>query len=193
MTFTAVVTAHDHDVDGILDDLDNQSRRPDQVLLYHSGDVKHRGYRLFWDRSVNMLETERLCVETIKVDNKNDWGHLKRDMGAREAKCDYIGFFNADDRYDPMYIERMMAMAEINGSGLVYCYWHPMGACTPTLGSSTSGNFIVHRDVARDAGYWFSRRYEADGDFIEAAVAASHRADRPVGRVPEVLYWHNAR
>jgi len=190
MKFTAVVTAHDEDVANILDNLEQQTQRPDEVLLFWSGNSGHRGRPLFWDDQIGMIDTD-LALRAIKQPNKNDWGHDKRDRGLKLAQGDYIGFFNADDRYAENYIGTMMKAAERDRAGLVYCFWHPMGPCIAALGSSTSGNFIVHRDVAAEAGGWTSRRYEADGDFIEEAVRASQRLGKRVTQVPHTLYWHN--
>jgi hypothetical protein len=54
------------------------------------------------------------------------------------------------------------------------------------LGSSTSGNFIVRTKLAQLVG-WTGRRYEADGDFINAIADVTDR----IVKVNEVLYDHN--
>lgn len=191
MTFTAVVTAHNQNIDSILKELQEQTRRPDEVLVYWSGECMYEGHKMIWEDRADSFKGFYLRI--IKQPNQNDWGHEKRDLGLRAATGEFIGFFNADDSYSERYIEMMMKEAEVPSVGFVFCWWKPMGRCTPTYGSSTSGNFIVRQDIAREAGYWKDRHYEADGTFIEAVVKATKELDSRVIEVPEILYHHNAR
>lgn len=196
MKFTAVITAHDQEIQPIIKDLLNQTRRPDEVLVYWSGESTMSFKKLFWEREVvaaDPPDDKLLTIQLHSQPNLNDWGHNKRDTGLRAASGDFIGFFNADDHYPKTYIETMMREAEKPGTGFVYCWWHPMGRCTPALGSSTSGNFIVRQDLAKVAGYWKDRHYEADGTFIDAVVKAAEKRGSSVIEVPEILYYHNVR
>lgn len=123
------------------------------------------------------------------VENRNDWGHDKRSRGVVLAESDYLGFFNHDDEYELDYIEKMMRMAEAFGADAVYCGWtgvHGNPVPAFSLGSSTSGNFIVRTELAQEVGY-LARSYEADGHFINALA---NRADG-IGFVDEVLYHHH--
>ena len=190
MTFTAVVTAHDYPFSPIVSELEHmQDRPPDEIIVLFSGDCRPRPDVLVW-QFVDLVAKPAKWI--MAEDDKKDWGHDKRERGLLAAHGDYVGFFNADDKYHSQYIEKMMAAAEERDAGFVYCYWHPMGKCTPTLGSSTSGNFIVRRDVALEAGYT-DRQYEADGMFIDRCVAVCKKRELLVVEVPEVLYYHNGR
>jgi len=113
----------------------------------------------------------------------NDWGHEKRAEGLQMATQDYVGFFNDDDSYDLSYLEKMLSIPDADA---VFCSWNTIPDCTFNGASSTSGNFVVRRELAQRIGYT-SRRYEADGDFIEA-INASGAA---VFRINELLYRHN--
>src|SRR6185503_5215677 len=143
-TFTAIVTAHDQDIGPMILNLHSQTRKPDQIKGYWSGDSSYGQAKLFHDEESNMAD---LPFYASKQPNMNDWGHEKRDIGLRAASGDFVGFFNADDWYNEKYIEKMMKEAEDCETGLVYCWWRSkdqmFAPCQPILGSSTSGNFIV--------------------------------------------------
>lgn len=168
MRFTAVVTAHAN-YDGlqqVLRMLEEQSRPPNEVIVLYS-------------------DIPGLSLAYQERPNLNDWGHAKRAEGLELATGDWVGFFNDDDSYSPYYIEKMMEAAK-GDVDVVYCGWSGKPDCTFNLGSSTSGNFIVRTDFGRWVG-WNSRRYEADGDFIEECRAHDVR----IRRVDDVLYAHN--
>lgn len=180
-TFTAVVTAHDQDPTKIIGQLMYQTRKPDEILVFCS-DVD----------GVDVLAEDFKVVDFIEVPNMNDWGHAKRAQGVELASGDYLGFFSADDRYDAMYVESMMAVAEEHMADAVFCDWFskefgPMIPAAFKPGSSTSGNFIVRTAFAREKGYT-DRHYEADGAFISKLAE-----DGKVVRVGEVLYGHNVK
>ena len=177
-TFTAVATVHENN-DGwqyMLLNLEEQTRRPDELIVLYSGvDPIHIWGSMKFNRGLWSPQP-----------NKNDWGHDKRAKGLMRAKGDYVGFFNDDDSYDLRYIEKMMIAAEMSGADAVYCDWSGIPSCDFCLGSSTSGNYIVRTELGRQVGYT-DRHYEADGTFIDKIREA---ADRVV-KVPELLYWHN--
>lgn len=173
MTFTAIVTAHAQDPSRIMGNLLYQTRKPDEILVLGS-DVEG------WEK----LERDFPHARFVRCENRNDWGHDKRDRGIELAAGDYLGFFNADDRYDERYLEKLLAVAE--DADAVFCDWSGVADCSFGLCSSTSGNFIVRTAVARKAGYG-DRFYEADGTFINRVAALANR----VVKVPELLYFHN--
>ncbi len=180
-TFTAVVTAHADDPNPMISQLLSQTRRPDEILVYISDKPE--------DVDLALIE-DIPGVKVFVVPNRNDWGHEKRAMGLAAASSDYVGFFNADDEYVRIYIERMMEAAERGKLGVVYCEWvgrdRPYGLTKFRTHSSTAGNWIGRTALLRTAGYT-SRDYAADGVFIERV-----RSLRPtVGRINDILYQHN--
>lgn len=178
MTFTAVVTSHDNPegLAYILRNLEQQTRRPDEVLVYVSDTLGSNAFAFARRFGLNLLSFQP---------NRNDWGHEKRALGLERATGDYVGFFNDDDMYDLSYIAMMMAEAEA-GADAVYCDWSGISNCTFCLGSSTSGNYIVRTALAREVGYT-DRHYEADGTFIDRIRESGAR----IVKVPQLLYWHN--
>lgn len=102
------------------------------------------------------------------------------------ASQDYIGFFNDDDSYHRDYVKEMLDNSL--GMDAVYCGWNTYNRPSFSLGSSTSGNFIVNAVLAKEIGYpW--RSYDADGMFINAI---KQRTDK-IKFVDKVLYFHNIR
>lgn len=175
MTFTAVVTAHDHDPRKILGNLRYQTRKPDEVILLCSGDCG----------DMVRLREDFPEAQLVLTSDKQDWGHDKRALGLGMAEGEAVGFFNADDSYELTYVEKMMAEIEA-GADAVYCSWSGIPDCTFNCCSSTSGNFIVRTGLARAVGYT-QRDYCADGAFINAIRDnATH-----VARVDDLLYHHN--
>jgi cytidyltransferase-like protein len=153
-----------------------QTRPPDEIILVAT--ETPRGI-------LNDLASyETIRVETI--DEVGDWGHAKRAHGLELATGDWVGFFNDDDAYLDDYLERML-VAATGDVDVVYCEWNENPGCDFAIYQSTAGNFIVRRELAQKVG-WTERRYEADGDFIEALKAAG----ASVGKVDEILYHHNA-
>lgn len=136
------------------------------------------------DTDLDPLKKDFPDVLFCHQQNRNDWGHEKRAAGLDLAQGEWVGFFNDDDSYSPEYLSRMLDQTE--GADVVYCAWSTYPNCTFNYGSSTSGNFIVRSDFARGVG-WTSRRYEADGDFIESLNEAGAR----VKRIDDVIYKHN--
>jgi hypothetical protein len=118
--------------------------------------------------------------------NMGDWGHDKRAKGLELAVGSWVGFFNDDDSYERTYLEKMLAATD--GADAVYCNWNRGPKAEFKLGSSTSGNYIVRTEFARQVGYG-SRVYEADGLFINALMEAGAR----INKVEELLYFHNVQ
>ena len=150
-----------------------QSRKPDEIIVLAS------------DIDLEEIRKKHTGVTFYAEPNLNDWGHDKRAKGLDLATCDYIGWFNHDDSYDPHYIAEMMWLAEL-GSDVVYCGWNKNYKPFFTLGQSTSGNYIVKVEVARKAGYT-DRHYEADGTFINRLAALGGKIEF----LPKLLYFHN--
>jgi GT2 family glycosyltransferase len=177
MTFTAIVTSHANPsgLRTILGCLRYQTEPPDETIVLCSDTP-----------DVLRLREDFPEAQFLERPNLNDWGHAKRAEGLELAEGDWVGFFNDDDSYTPDYIEKMLARTV--DADVVYCGWNTHPGCTFNYGSSTSGNYIVRATLGRKVGYT-SRRYEADGDFIEALNTAGAR----VYRVGEVLYHHNAQ
>ena len=150
-----------------------QSRKPDEIIVLAS------------DIDLEEARKRYTGVTFYAEPNLNDWGHDKRAKGLDVATSDYAGWFNHDDSYDPHYIAEMMWQAEL-GHDVVYCGWS--GNATPqfSLGSSTSGNYIVKVSVGRQAKYT-DRHYEADGTFINRIADVT----KSIRFLPGTLYFHN--
>lgn len=177
MTFTAIVTAHDHDPRKILGNLRYQTRKPDEVILLYSGDCG----------DMVRLKEEFDLARLVRSPDRSDWGHHKRAIGLEMATGDATGFFNADDSYELTYVEKMMAAIEA-GADVAYCSWNTIPDCEYALCSSTSGNHIFRTTIGKRAGY-IDRSYVADGVFIERIKAVTSN----IVRVDELLYHHNVQ
>lgn len=177
MTFTAVVTSHgfERGLRHMLGNLMYQTRRPDETIVCHSGYAGNILYGMFKDFP--------WVARWIPRINHEDAGHDKRAYGLGIARSDFIGWFNDDDKYDRTYVEKMMVA--VADAPVAYCNWNKFENCDFRMGSSTSGNFIVSTDLARDVGYQH-RDYCADGHFIDAIAAKAG-----VVKVEELLYYHN--
>jgi hypothetical protein len=182
MTFTAIVTCH-RNLPGLRTMLGNliyQTRKPDEIRVYFSDVLPSEladaiedfaGHGIVW----------------LRCDDREDWGHEKRARGVAEATGDYLGFFNDDDSYSLDYVERLMSRAEL-GVDAVWCDWNEIPNCDWALCSSTSGNYVIRAELARQVGYQH-RAYEADGLFIEDLK----RAGAVAAKVPELPYFHNVQ
>jgi hypothetical protein len=177
VTFTAIVCSHDNDpgLRKLLGNLIYQTRKPDEILVFCSDPHD-------WEQLKEDFEAH--VDDWVRCENRRDWGHEKRSQGVELATSDYLGFFNDDDSYAETYVEKMLAAAE--GVEVAYCAWSSIPQCTFNFGSSTSGNFIVAREIAQQVGYQ-GRGYCADGEFIDALTAAGATAVK----VDEILYFHN--
>lgn len=176
-SLTAVIVTHANlsGLERMLRNLEAQTRRPDEVIVCYSG----------YPPNVR-FDFEEFITLAVERDDLQDWGHDKRAYGLELAACEYVGFFNDDDAYSERYIEEMLAAAQREEADAVYCSWNEQPGCDFAIYHSTAGNFICRSELGRAAGY-LERRYEADGDFIEAIKAAGAR----VTRVSELLYHHN--
>lgn len=153
-----------------------QTRPPDETIVLVSGVSVAQVLDLREDFS---------HASVLHRPNLNDWGHEKRAEGLARASKDWVGFFNDDDWYDDRYLEKMLGAAHPNTSA-VYCGWSMFNRPQFCLGSSTSGNYIVRRELGQRLGY-MSRSYEADGHFIDAI----RNSGAGTSFVDEVLYAHN--
>lgn len=176
-SFTAVVTSHANErgLRHMLGILRYQTRPPDETLAFCSDTV-----------GLARLREDFPEAEFLERPNRDDWGHEKRAEGIERAACRWVGFFNDDDSYTRGYLERMLNAADIGNVGAVWCDWPGHEGCPFALNHSTSGNFIVRTDVAREAGYT-DRVYHADGLFIDRVAAITSTL-----KVRECLYRHNA-
>lgn len=167
----------------MLGNLMYQTQKPDQVAVLVSGT----------ETAVLADLREDFPGTTFHVrEDLDDWGHQKRAEGIEIATGDYMGFFNDDDSYMMHYIKKMMD--RVDGYDVAYCAWNRYPNCHFSLGSSTSGNYIVRTDLARAVGYPTERdglgrlKYDSDGGFIEALKAAGATL---APKVNEVMYFHN--
>lgn len=177
-SFSAIVVSHDNEpgLRKMLGNLLYQSKKPDETLVFVSG-VNHPVFA----RLAEDFPHARFHAR----ENREDWGHEKRAEGLALASKDWLGFFNDDDSYDLRYLERMLDAGN-DLADVVYCGWNTFERPEFKLGMSTSGNFIVRTPLAKRIGYG-SRKYEADGHFIDALRLSGAR----ISFVPEVLYHHN--
>lgn len=178
MSFSAIVVSHANDTGlrKMLGNLIYQTRPPDEIIVLVSD-----------PQDFARLVEDFPQVEFHLEQNRNDWGHDKRAKGLALATEEYLGFFNDDDSYARDYLEKMLAP----GTDVAYCNWEGpgySGAGSFSIGTSTSGNFIVRTDLADRAGY-DSRVYHADGLFIEAVKTLSPS----IAKVDETLYFWNTQ
>jgi len=200
-TLGIVITAHNQNVTGILDDLTRQDRAPDQVVLLYSGVCSLDVGQLQGERHFKIAGRDaEIHVSAYEHPDRDDWGHEKRDLGWRHLTTDYVAWWNADDTYSEDYIESMMAEVEadlhdetVPVPGFVYTYWNRFAPCEPRSNSSTSGNFIVARHILELNKGWTGRHYEADGEFIDAAVNWTKVIGMSVIGIPRILYHWNTR
>ena len=181
MTFTAVLTVHDFDYRPALKNILEQTRKPDEVLVFVSA-----------HKQAIELRSDDPSVRFFIVANKNDWGHEKRALGLRLASCDAIGWFNHDDEYEPVYVEQMMAALE-DGADVAFCNWSHNGRQNNVRhdtefagGNSTSGNWIGRTGLIRAVGY-HSRDYSADAHLIDAVAATKPL----ITKIHQIVYHHN--
>lgn len=175
-SFTAVVTSHAREpgLRHMLGLLRYQTRPPDETLAFCSDTP-----------GLARLQEEFPEVEFLERPNREDWGHEKRAEGIERAACDWLGFFNDDDSYHRGYLEQMLNAGTAANVGAVWCDWNNHEGCPFALNFSTSGNFIVRTEVAREAGY-ADRVYHADGLFIDRVAAITSAV-----KVKTALYTHN--
>lgn len=134
---------------------------------------------------------ERECLK--------DYGHHKRADGLDLATGEWVGFFNSDDCYLPTYIETMLAATDdLPTTMVVYCWWseedQPRTNVSFEGGSSTAGNFIIRKSLAREVGWKRSADYTNDATFINSVRDKLHAdgvSERAIHCVKDVLYWHN--
>lgn len=183
VTLTAVVTCHAADPTRIITNLLEQTRRPDEILLFVS-DPLPTPFTVTVDAPESPLEM-------FIVPNRDDFGHEKRAMGLACASCDFIGWFNHDDEYEPTYVERMLDAAR--DADVVFCNWTNSGRDLRSVGdcefrpcNSTSGNWIGRTSIVRAAGY-NERHYSADASLIAGVLAQFPR----IVKIDTPLYHHN--
>lgn len=175
MSVTAIVTGHQdgQQLAECLRKLEKQTRKPDEILVYYS---------CIPDLSI----PKRLYTRLIECENYGDWGHRKRQRGVLEAKSEFLFFVNADDSYDPTFIEKLY-LPEYD---FIYCNFDSKNArnCNAALhmGAMTSGCYLVRSQLARKAGYTSVREYHADWLFIRDILDLEPK----IYKVEEELYKH---
>jgi len=153
-TFAAIVTAHADTPFGMVRCLENQTVKPDQILV---------GVSDWWMDWPNAYSTELLIHRESGLDvllrrypNRNDFGYEKRNKLLELVTSDYVGFFCHDDSYDPTYLEKMLDMVGI-GNQIVYCNWADFPTkllvdATFNAASTTLGSFIVDTELIKMLG-----------------------------------------
>lgn len=181
LSFTAVLTVHDADYRPILKNVLEQTRKPDEILVFVSA-----------DKQAIELRSDDPTVRLFAVANKEDWGHEKRALGLRLASSDAIAWFNHDDEYEPEFVERMMDALEA-GADIAFCNWSHGGKQNNIRhntefrgGDSTSGNWAGRVGLIRSVGYVF-RDYSADAQLIDAIAATKPL----ISKIDSVNYHHN--
>lgn len=168
-TLSAVIVTHATPPQAIIKHLKTFNRVPDEIIVVACCVGLHG------------------VTADIKVQNvhRDDFGQLARDIGLRLATKDMVMFVNTDDEYDPEFTEKLLA-ADVQ---LAYCDWNEndlrIQESYVSLGTITSGNFIVDRELAQSVG-WNHRDYIADGRFVMEVMERSPTYTR----IPEVLYTH---
>lgn len=166
-----IITAHETDYFPILDMAMSQTYPDTEIIVLASGVTND-------------------AFPHLKEPNLNDYGHAKRRKGLSICNGEYVTFWNADDWYEPTFLEKLYTATQ-GEIDLAYCNFksHLFGGgmvdSQPVMGAITSGSFIVKTSTAREVGYNHDI-YQADGLFIDELVA--HGASTV--KVGEVLYVH---
>ncbi len=141
----------------------NQTYQHKQLLVFSS------------DLDLKDLKKKYSNCEFFDVPNRKDWGHAKRAMGLAFAEGKYMCFVNADDEYDPLFLEYLITALEKEEGQLAYCDWADKSIDFNTAlaflakGQMTSGNFVVRSDIAKKVG-WQHRLYASDWYFIRDLI-----------------------
>lgn len=157
---TCIITGWREDrPDNMIKQMLNQTYKEKQILVVTSG------------MSLPTLRKKYPSCEFFDVPNRRDWAHSKRATGVCFADGEFLCFCNADDEYDPHFLEIMVDTLREEEADFTYCDWRDKTikfAVAPSSlkkGGITSGNFMVRADIARYVG-WRYREYSADWLFI---------------------------
>ena len=173
MKFGAIVTAHANPegLRHMLGNLVYQSRPPDDIVVLASGLNPND----FSEVRIDFNARARLYVRP----DAGDKGHAKRAEGVKLTFADAIGFFNDNDSYDIVYVDRMMWEIE-HGADIVFCdFTYDIDNVRELWGT---GNYVVRRKLALRAGPDSAAILRRRDEYGELPVVA---------KVPDVLYHHN--
>ena len=177
---TCIITCYENDPTEIIQAMLNQTY-PNKQLLVFCSDVDMQSF----------TNQDSQC-EFFDVPNRRDWGHSKRAMGIAFAEGKYVCFVNADDEYEPNFLEIMGGVLEKEKADFAYCDFKDKTidfdrvAAKLVKGGMTSGNFVVKSDKAKKVG-WQHRVYASDWYFIRDLL--KERID--IVYVPYSLMTHN--
>lgn len=173
MRFGAIVVAHANPegLRHMLGNLIYQSRPPDDIVVLASGLTTND----YSEIRIDFNDRARMLMRP----DPGDKGHAKRIEGIRLTDADAIGFFNDDDSYDIVYVDRMMWEIE-HGADIVFCEFTTIWSNESN--SFEAGYFVVRRKLALRAGYDKAMILRKRDEHGELPVVA---------KVPDVLYHHN--
>lgn len=160
-TVTALVTAHADTPWGIIANLDDQTRRVDQIIAAVSDWWWMADSKIGSNLTVTSRRAGAPEVYIELHENKNDYGYAKRNALLPKVESEYVGFFSHDDSYELDYVERMMDAAKESDADVVYCGWDEpkqdggmaiLEDCKFQIFQSTLGNFFVRTKLIRSLG-----------------------------------------
>lgn len=97
-------TKTDEELCSILQNIEDQTYRDFEVLLYHDGPES---------REVVDLSKYSYPIKYTATDKRyNDWGHSLRDMGIRAARGEYIVHMNSDNIMYPQMLQTLYEASE---------------------------------------------------------------------------------
>lgn len=123
------------------------------------------------DMDLQPLKKKYPKVEFFDVPNRKDWAQVKRAMGIAFAEGKYICFCNADDEFDPNFLEIMVGVLEKENNDLAYCNWldrdidYKVANAELKIRGITCGSILFRADIAKRVGLQH-RQYAADWYFV---------------------------
>lgn len=182
----------------ILSSLINQTHQEWELIMIHDGPETYQISKI-----IEAANDPRITYIQTK-ERKQNWGHHWRRWALSELKegrlskeSDFVVVTNSDNWYAPTFCEQMIkgfivkpnAVAAYT-SQMIHSYtaWNLIN-CSPKQGYIDSGNVMVKREVACEAGWKDVDRHSSDWYYFEEIIK-KYGADKFVS-VKGCLFSHN--
>ena len=158
-----------------------------KLVIIHDGKNEH------------MKRTVRPYLRDPRIEYKetdtryNNWGHSLREIELKRCKTKYIMWTNDDNYYVPVFLKKMIKVAEKKDLDFVFCnllhshYDYKVFSTKPMINHIDMGAFIVKTKVARKVGFT-DHSFAADGIFVEKLMQVDGLKR---GKIKKVLFVHN--
>lgn len=156
------------------------------------------------DNSAEHLADYLNQITLIKQSNQGV--SAARNTGLDHAKGEYVAFLDADDYWDPTFLEKMVSLARQNQAEICYCGWQHVGAhrdLRPFIPRDyeampnkrhlffESSRWPIHAALISRPLLQSIHGFEAGRRFCEDfKIWLQLALDRPVHRLPEVLAFY---